>query len=78
MYPDPQVAEYVTNHFIPVRVHVQRNSDEFKKLSAKYNTGAATAVIVDRDGKERFRIEGAMPPDQFLEQLKNGTTRAAA
>lgn len=78
MYPDPQVAAFVTGNFIPVRVHVQRNSEEFKKLSAKYNAGAATAVIVDRDGNERFRVEGAMPPEEFLEQLKRGAKRAAA
>jgi hypothetical protein len=78
VYPDPQVTEFVTNHFVPVRVHVKRNSELFNRLSEKYNTGAATAVIVNPDGNEQFRVEGVETPGEFLEKLKSGTSRAAA
>lgn len=78
MYPDPQVAEFVTNNFIPVRVHVKRNSDEYKALSERYSAQwTPTVLIVDPDGNERHRIEGFLPAAEFLPQLEIGAAHAA-
>ena len=78
MYPDPRVAEFVTNNFIPVRVHVKNNADEYQRLSAKYNAQwTPTVLILDADGSERYRIEGFLPADEFLPQLEIGAAHAA-
>lgn len=78
MYPDPRVTEFVTNNFIPVRVHVKRNGEEYKQLSARFNAQwTPTVLIVDRDGNERHRIEGFLPVEEFLPQLEIGAAHAA-
>ena len=78
MYPDPRVAAFVSGNFIPVRVHVKRNSEEYQKLSARYNAQwTPTILIVDRDGNERHRLEGFLPADEFLPQLEIGAAHAA-
>ena len=78
MYPDPRVTGFIANNFIAVRVHVKRNSDEYKKLSARFNAQwTPTVLIVDRDGHERHRIEGFLPADEFLHQLEIGAAHAA-
>jgi len=78
VYPDPRITDFVTNHFVPVRVHVKRNGELFNRLSERYNTGAGVAVIVSPEGNERFRVAGVATPEEFLEQLKSGTSKAAA
>jgi TolA-binding protein len=78
VYTDPRVASFVTDNFIPVRVHVKRNADEYKRLSAKYNAQwTPTILILDSDGNERHRIEGFLPADDFLAQLELGAAHAA-
>ena len=78
MYPDPQVAAFVMNNFIPVRVHVKRNREEYQQLSARFNAQwTPTVLIVDRDGHERHRIEGFLPAAEFLPQLEIGAAHAA-
>ena len=78
MYTNPRVMEFVRNNFSPVRVHVKRNADEYKRLSAKYNAQwTPTILILDSDGNERHRIEGFLPADDFLAQLELGAAHAA-
>ena len=78
MYTDPNVASFVTENFIPVRVHVKTNADEYKRLSAKYNAQwTPTILILDGDGSERHRIEGFLPAGNFLAQLELGAAHAA-
>ena len=78
MYTNPRVMEFVMDNFTPVRVHVKRNADEYKRLSAKYNAQwTPTILILDSDGNERHRIEGFLPADDFLAQLEIGASHAA-
>ena len=78
MYSDPRVAEFVQSNFVPMRVHVKDNADEYKRLSAKYNAQwTPTILMVDPDGNERHRIEGFLPADDFMAQLANGAAHAA-
>ena len=78
MYTDSRVAEFVMNNFIPVRVHVKHNADEYKRLGEKYNVQwTPTILILDSDGNERHRIEGFLPVDDFLPQLEIGAAHAA-
>ena len=78
MYTDSRVAEFVSNNFIPVRVHVKQNSDAFKRLGEKYNAQwTPTVLMLDSDGNERHRIEGFLPADDFLPQLEVGSAHTA-
>jgi TolA-binding protein len=71
-------VNFVVSNFIPVRVHVKDNADEYKRLSAQYNAQwTPTVLILDADGNERHRIEGFLPADDFLAQLELGAAHAA-
>jgi TolA-binding protein len=78
VYSNPRVSEFVASNFIPVRVHVKRNSDEYQKLSERYNAQwTPTVLVIDRDGNERHRIEGFLPVEEFLPQLEVGAAHSA-
>lgn len=67
MYTDPEVQQFITSNFIPVRIHIKEQPKEFKRFGAEW-----TPTIITRDaerGEERHRIEGFLPKDEFLAQL---------
>lgn len=78
MYPDPRVASLITEHVIPIRVHVKDQADLWKRLGERYNAHwTPTVLILDEKGEERHRIEGFLPADDFLAQLMIGIAHAA-
>ena len=73
MYPDARVAEIIGTHFVPVRVHVKEQPEQFQELGRRFNAQwTPTTLIVDHSGRENHRIEGFLPPDDFLAQLRLG------
>lgn len=74
MYPDSRVASFVTENFITVRIHVKEQPDQFQRFGAQWTP---TILIMDPDGKERHKIEGFLPPDEFLAQLRLGLAHTA-
>jgi TolA-binding protein len=78
VYPQPQIAEFIRDHFIPVRVHVKDDRDEYKRLSEMFNAQwTPTILIVDPPATERHRIEGFLPVDDFASQLALGAAKSA-
>jgi hypothetical protein len=78
VYPNSRVIAAVEDQFVPVRVHVKNNRDEFQRLGSKYDAHwTPTILILDGDGEARHRIEGFLPLDDFLSQLALGTAKAA-
>jgi hypothetical protein len=78
VYPDPQVSEFITRHFAPVLAHVRDQAELFKQLGQRFNAQwTPTVLIVDPDGRERHRIEGFLPVDEFLSQLRLGLAHSA-
>jgi TolA-binding protein len=78
VYPDPRVVRFVTQHFVPVRVHVKDQKDEFRRLGERFDSQwTPTTLVIDDSGAERHRIEGFLPVDDFLGQLALGTAKAA-
>src|SRR5262249_52961147 len=74
----PNVAGFVDEHFVPVRVHVHDQAEQFKRLGSRFSAQwTPTILIVDEGGEERFRIEGFLPADDFVAQLKLGLGHAA-
>ncbi len=68
-YPDPRVAQFITGHFVPVRVHVK----EYPRQVEEYLVGwTPNVVIADDHGKVHYRVEGYLPPDEFLARLSLG------
>jgi hypothetical protein len=78
VYPDPRVADFITEQFVPVRFHVKEQHDEFQRVGGKYGAHwTPTVLTLDAGGEERHRIEGFLPVNDFLSQLMVGTARAA-
>jgi hypothetical protein len=78
VYPDPRVAEFLAKTFVPVRVHVKNNAEEYKRLGERFSVlWTPTVLIVDPSGTERHRIEGFLPADDFLAQLMLGRAKSA-
>jgi TolA-binding protein len=78
VYSDPRVISLVDDQFVPVRVHVKENREDFQRLGAKYEAQwTPTVLILDGAGNERHRIEGFLPADDFLGQVALGAAKAA-
>ena len=78
MYPDERVVQLVTSEFVPVRVHVRDPDGLYARMSERLNVHwTPTVLILDGDGVERHRIEGFVPLDDFLAQVKLGLARSA-
>jgi hypothetical protein len=70
VYPDPQVATDVATHFVPDRIHIKEQPQNFKRFGAEWTP---TILVWDADSNaERHRIEGFLPKEEFLGQLALG------
>lgn len=76
MYPDARVAQFVSDNFIPARVHVRDQATDFQRLGERFSAQwTPTTLLVDPEGTERHRIEGFLPADDFLAQLELGLAK---
>ena len=74
MYPDPKVAGFISDHFIPIRQHVKRNPEAMERFGAQWTP---TIIVLDPNGKERHRTEGFVDAATLLHQLRLGLAQAA-
>src|SRR5438309_9128694 len=73
-YPDPRVAEFIERHFLPARVKVKENP----ALAGDYLISWAPNVLVaDDKDKIHYRVEGYLPPEDFLAHLSLGIGKYA-
>ena len=78
MYPDDRVARFINQHFVPVRVHVKEQPEDFLRLGDRFNAHwTPTTLMLEPDGTERHRIEGFLPTEDFLAQLMLGVAKTA-
>jgi hypothetical protein len=68
-YPDDHVAHFIEEHFIPARVRTKDNPQLMKEYSVIWTPNV---VITDDNGKVHHRIEGFLPPEDFLARLSLG------
>jgi len=72
------VVAFVSENFVPVRVHVREQADEFKRLGERYGAQwTPTILLINPAGEERYRIEGFLPTEDFLAQLSLGLAHEA-
>ena len=73
MYPDERVARFITENFIPARLHVRDQAADFKRFGERYAAQWTPTILeLDKDGTERHRVEGFLEADDFLAQLMLG------
>ena len=65
------MAQFIEQNFVPVRQHVK--SPDYARSSERFAAfWTPTVLVIDPEGVERHRIEGFLPPDDFLDQLTLG------
>jgi hypothetical protein len=74
VYPDPKIAGFVSDRFIPVRQHVKTHPDAMERFNVQWTP---TILIMDPNGIERHRVEGFLEADALLAQLKLGLAQVA-
>ena len=57
---------------MPIGVHIKENPAGFHRFDSVWTP---TALVLDENGKERHRIEGYLPKDEFAAQLLLGLAR---
>ena len=73
MWPDERVAKLVSGTFIPARVHVRDQAEDFKRMGERFGVQwTPTTLLIDPAGVERYRIEGFLPLEDFQAQLLLG------
>jgi len=68
-YPDHRVVEFIDEHFIPARVRTKGNPQLLKDY---FVTWTPNVVITDDNGKVHYRVEGYLPPEEFVARLSLG------
>ena len=76
-YPQPDVARFVVDHFVPVRLVLNRPQDQ-AHFRAHRVIWTPTVVIMDRRGVGHYQSPGYLPPALFLAMLRIGLARALA
>jgi hypothetical protein len=78
VYPDERVARFVQDNFIPARVHVRDQPEDYKRFGQRYQAQwTPTLLVIDPSGTERHRIEGFLPAEDLLAQLTLGLGHSA-
>jgi tetratricopeptide (TPR) repeat protein len=78
VYPDERVTRFVSERFIPVRVHVKENVEAFQELGDRYAAyWTPTILELDASGQERHRVEGFLDAPALLAQLTLGLGKMA-
>jgi hypothetical protein len=73
VYPNERVARFVSENFIPARVHVRDQAADFKRLGERYGAQWTPTILeLDSEGTERHRVEGFLPADDLIAQLALG------
>lgn len=67
-YPDPRVSQFVSEHFIPVKVNIK----DHPELGKAYHIHAAPTMVILDDKDEYYRFSGFLPPQDFLAYLTIG------
>ena len=78
MYSQPDIAQLISDRFVPVRADVKENAAEFQRLGAMFDAEwTPTTLVIDTGSKERHRVEGFLPKEDFGSQLELGLAKAA-
>ncbi len=73
-YSDPEVQKFIESSFTPARFHVKDGGDAFARFGAQWTP---TILIASTAGKEHHRIEGFLPKEDFMAQLRLGLAHLA-
>ena len=62
-YPNPEVSQYIEEHFIPVQFNVAEQPEAMDQFHTPWTP---TLIVEDPDGVEHRRVQGYLDPARFL------------
>jgi hypothetical protein len=68
-YPEPRVAHFIMQHFVPVRVRVKENRGLVDDFLVSWTPNV---VVTDDRGRVHDRVEGYLPSEDFVAHLALG------
>jgi hypothetical protein len=68
------VSSFIDENFVALEAHIKEHPAYFHRFDALWTP---TVLILDSDGKERWRIEGYLPKEEFRAHLELGLARVA-
>ena len=68
------MEKLIESSFTPARFHVKEQPDAFPRFGAEWTP---TILVSNPAGKERHRIEGFLPKEDFMGQLRLGLAHLA-
>jgi len=67
VYPAPEVSAFIRANFLTARVHIKENPTMWHRFGIRWTP---TVIVLAPDGNELRRIEGFLPADELLGQLR--------
>jgi thioredoxin-like negative regulator of GroEL len=67
VYPTPEVTAFIRENFVTARVHIKENPTMWHRYGIRWTP---TVLVLAADGTELRRIEGFLPADELLGQLR--------
>jgi thioredoxin-like negative regulator of GroEL len=67
VYPTPEVTALIEERFIPVRIHIKDQPGMWHRFGIRWTP---TVMVLSPEGTEVRRIEGYLPADELLGQLR--------
>jgi hypothetical protein len=74
-YPEPAVRSFIAEHFVPVRLMLNRAANQ-AHFRAQRVIWTPTLVVLDHRGVGHYQSPGYLPPALFLQMLRVGLARA--
>lgn len=71
-YQNDSVHTILTENFVPVKLEAKEHPDTARKHKIAWTP---TAVLLNNDGEEHYRIEGFTPPDEFAPLVYYGLAK---
>ena len=68
------MSSFINENFVPLEAHIKERPAYFHRFDAVWTP---TVLVLDWGGKERFRIEGYLPKEEFRAHLETGLARVA-
>ena len=66
--------DFIEQNFLPVKAHIKEHPAWFHRFDAVWTP---TVLLLDSEGKERVRLEGYLPNNDFVAALESGLGRIA-
>ena len=65
-YPNPEVARFIEEHFIPVQFNVAEQPEVMDQFNTPWTP---TLIVQDAEGREHRRSHGYLDPARFLGEM---------